>query len=117
MNKKLIVVDNLSNIIFNQFRKWKFDLEKKNDYPFNSEIKIFDDKFFVIDIKNVLRCYFIKDGSECWNYETDKTLTITNSKNSLIYSKILVYFINNLGDVTAVDIFSGAICLATSNPK
>ena len=35
-------------------------MEKKNDYPFNSEIKIIDDRFFVIDLKNTLRCLFYK---------------------------------------------------------
>ena len=68
---------------------WK----KKNNYPYNSEIKINNDRFFVIDLKNVLRCYFIRDGSECWNYETEKTLTITSAKNSLLISENVVYFI------------------------
>ena len=49
-------------------------------------------RFFVIDLKNVLRCYFIEDGSECWNYETDKALTITNAKNSLFISENISLF-------------------------
>ena len=104
---KLIVVDNLSNLFLINIENGNLIWKKKNDYPFNSEIKIFDNKFFVIDLKNVLRCYFIKDGSECWSIETEKTLTITNSKNSLLIDENVVYFINNLGDLTAVDIFSG----------
>ena len=104
---KLIVVDNLSNLFLIDIDSGNLIWRKKNDYPFNSEIKNFADKFFAIDLKNVLRCYFIKDGSECWNVETDKTLTITNSKNSLIIVDSFIYFINNLGDLTAVDILSG----------
>ena len=84
-------------------------MEKRNNYPYNSEIKINNDRFFVIDLNNVLRCYFIKDGSECWNYETEKTLAITNAKNSLLISENVVYFINNLGDLTAIDTSSGAL--------
>ena len=106
-DKKLIVVDNLSNLFLIDIDSGNLIWRKKNDYPFNSEIKTFADKFFAIDLKNVLRCYFIKDGSECWNVETDKTLTITNSKNSLIIVDSFIYFINNLGDLTAVDILSG----------
>ncbi len=106
-DKKLIVVDNLSNLFLIDIDSGNLIWRKKNDYPFNSEIKTFDDKFFAIDLKNVLRCYFIKDGSECWNVETDKALTITNSKNSLIIVDSFIYFINNLGDLTAVDVFSG----------
>ena len=105
--KKLIVVDNLSNIFLINLKNGNLIWKKKNDYPFNSEIKTVDDRFFVIDLKNVLRCFFIEDGSECWNYETEKALTITNAKNSLFVSENSVYFINNLGDLTAVDTSSG----------
>ena len=105
--KKLIVVDNLSNIFLINLKNGNLIWKKKNDYPFNSEIKTIDDRFFVIDLKNVLRCFFIEDGSECWNYETEKALTITNAKNSLFVSENSVYFINNLGDLTAIDISSG----------
>jgi len=104
---KLIVVDNLSNLFLINLKNGNLIWKKKNDYPFNSEIKIFDNKFYVIDLKNVLRCYFIKDGSKCWSLETEKTLTITNSKNSLLIAGNVVYFINNLGDLTAADILSG----------
>ena len=104
---KLIVVDNLSNLFLMNLKNGNLIWKKKNDYPFNSEIKIFDNKFYVIDLKNVLRCYFIKDGSNCWSLETEKTLTITNSKNSLLIAGNVVYFINNLGDLTAADILSG----------
>ena len=109
MNKKLIVVDNLSNIFLINSENGNLIWKKKNDYPYNSEIKIIDDRFFVIDLKNTLRCYFIEDGSECWNYETDKALTITYAKNSLFIFEDIVYFINNLGDLTAVDALSGAL--------
>ena len=109
LNKKLIVVDNLSNIFLINLENGDLIWKKKNDYPYNSEIKIIDDRFFVIDLKNTLRCYFLEDGSECWNYETDKALTITNAKNSLFISGNIVYFINNLGDLTAVDAFTGAL--------
>jgi len=106
-DKTLVVVDNLSNLFSINLETGDLIWKNKNDYPFNSEIKTFNDKFFAIDIKNVLRCYFIKDGSECWNIETEKTLTITSSKNSLLIGDNIVYFINNLGDLTAVEISSG----------
>ena len=105
--KKIIVSDNLSNIFLINLENGNLIWKKKNDYPFNSEIKTVDDRFFVIDLKNVLRCFFIEDGSECWNYETEKALTITNAKNSLFVSENSIYFINNLGDLTAVDTSSG----------
>ena len=49
------------------------------------KLKIYKDKFFVIDLKNILRCFYIKDGSECWNLKTENSFTISNQKkNSLI---------------------------------
>ena len=107
--KKLVVVDNLSNTFLINLENGNLIWKKRNNYPYNSKIKISNDRFFVIDLKNVLRCYFIKDGSECWNYETEKTLTITNTKNSLLISENVVFFINNLGDLTAIDMSSGAL--------
>ena len=109
IKKKLVVVDNLSNTFLINLENGNLIWKKRNNYPYNSEIKINNDRFFVIDLNNVLRCYFIKDGTECWNYETEKTLTITNSKNSLLVSENVVYFINNLGDLTAIDTSSGAL--------
>ena len=109
LKKKLVVVDNLSNTFLINLENGNLIWKKRNNYPYNSKIKISNDRFFVIDLKNVLRCYFIKDGSECWNYETEKTLTITNTKNSLLISENVVFFINNLGDLTAIDMSSGAL--------
>jgi len=85
--------------------KWS----KNNTYPFNSEIKKYENKFFVIDYNNTLRCYKIDDGSECWNLATEDSFTISNSKYSLIVINEMVVFTNSIGDITAVDIESGQL--------
>ena len=85
--------------------KWS----KNNTYPFNSEIKKYENKFFVIDYNNTLRCFRIDDGSECWNLATEDSFTISNSKYSLIVINEMVVFTNSIGDITAVDIESGQI--------
>ncbi len=82
---------------------------KNNTYPFNSDIKKHKDKFFVIDYKNTLRCYEIKNGNECWNLKTEDSFTISNSKLSLIIVDDLVVFSNSIGDITAADIETGLI--------
>ena len=105
----LIITDNLSKMYLLDFNSGDLIWSKRNDYPFNSEIKVFQDKFFVIDLKNILRCFYIKDGSNCWSLETEKSLTISNSKNSLILDNELVIFNNTVGDINAVDISSGQI--------
>jgi len=87
----------------------KLNWSKNNTYPFNSEIKKFDNKFFAIDYKNILRCFKIDDGSECWKMKTEDSFTISGSKFSLIILNDLVIFNNSIGDVTAVDIKTGLI--------
>ena len=82
---------------------------KNNDYAFNSNIKKHKDKIFVIDFKNILRCYEIIDGSECWNLQTEDSFTISNAKFSLIILNENVIFSNSIGDITAVDIETGLI--------
>ena len=107
--KNLIVTDTLSKFYLINLSSGDLIWSKRNDYPFNSEIKVFKDKFFVIDLKNILRCFNIKDGSECWSLKTDNSLTISNSKNSLIVDTESVIFNNSVGDITAVDISTGLI--------
>ncbi len=82
---------------------------KNNTYPFNSDIKNYKNKIFAVDYKNVLRCYDISDGSECWNLQTENSFTISNSKFSLIIIDKILIFSNSVGDITAVDIETGLI--------
>ncbi len=105
----LIVTDTLSKFYSINLNTGDLIWLKRNDYPFNSEIKVSKDKFFVIDLKNILRCFYIKDGSECWNLKTENSLTISNSKNSLILDNKQVIFNNSVGDITAVDTLTGSI--------
>ncbi len=109
IGNNVIIVDNLSKLHLVNLTSGELIWSKVNDYPFNSEIKVFDDRFFVIDLKNILRCFYIKDGSECWSLQTENSLTIPNSKNSLIVDDNLVIFNNTVGDITAVDMFTGNI--------
>ena len=108
-DKNLIVADNIAKIFLINSISGDLIWSKKNDYPFNSQIKIYKDRFFVVDYKNILRCFYLKDGSECWNVQTEDSFTISNSKYSLIIVNDLVIFNNSVGDITAVNILSGLI--------
>ena len=88
-------------------------MEKNNDYPFNSEIKIYKEKFFVVDYLNTLKCYKLADGSECWNVRTEDAFTISDTKNSVIVVNNILVFNNSIGDITAVDINTGSIIWQT----
>ena len=107
--ENLLVADDIAKYYSINVNTGELNWSKINNYPFNSEIKKFEDKFFVVDYKNVLRCFKILDGTECWNLQTEDSFTISNSKYSLIVVGNNVIFSNSIGDITAVDIELGLI--------
>ncbi len=107
--ENILITDNIAKYYSINAVTGKLNWSKRNKYPFNSDIKKHKNQFFALDYKNTLRCYEIKDGSECWNFQTENSFTISNSKNSLIIIKDMIIFSNSIGDITAVDIQTGLI--------
>ena len=107
--ESILVSDSIAKYYSINANNGELNWSKNNTYPFNSEIKKYKNKFFVIDYKNTLRCYKIEDGSECWNLPTEESFTISNSKYSLVILNDMVVFSNSIGDITAADIESGLI--------
>ena len=107
--QNLLVTDSIAKYYSVNISTGELNWSNNNDYPFNSNIKKHKDKIFVIDYKNTLRCFKIKDGSECWNLQTEDSFTISNIKYSLIILNDNVIFNNSIGDITAVDIETGLI--------
>ena len=58
-NEILIVTDNLSKFYAININSGELLWDKRNSSPFNSQIKIYNDKFFAVDFDNILRCYSI----------------------------------------------------------
>ncbi len=108
-NNTILVTDSVAKLYSVDLNTGELKWLKRSTYPFNSEIKRYKDKIFVIDYKNTLRCYKVNDGSECWSLPTEDSFRISGSKYSLIIIKNNIIFNNSLGDVTAVDIESGLI--------
>ena len=105
----LIVADNVAKYYLLDLKSGNLVWSKNNLAPFNSQIKIHNDKFFIIDFSNTLRCYSIKNGDEIWNVSTQNSLIRSKKKLSMIIHKDKIYFNNSLGDITAVDIEKGQI--------
>jgi len=104
-NKKiLIVTDNIAKYYALDINTGELLWSKNNTAPFNSQIKIFKDKFYVIDFTNTLRAYSIKDGKEIWSIGTEKSFIRSQMKLSLVIIDKIIYFNNSLGDISAVDI-------------
>ena len=103
----LIVADNIAKYYMLNLNTGELVWSKNNSAPFNSQIKIYKDKFFIIDFTNTLRCFSVKNGKELWNFQTETSLIRSQKKLSLVIVKDIVYFNNSLGDISAVDIKSG----------
>ena len=108
-DENLLITDSIAKYYSVDTNTGELNWANNNTYPFNSEIKINKNKFFVVDYKNTLRCYNIIDGTECWSLQTEDSFTISNSKFSLIIIDDMVVFSNSIGDITAVDIETGLI--------
>lgn len=89
--------------------KWK----KKHTSSFNSQIKIKNDKIFVVDMENNLRCFSMKNGEILWTVPTQLTIVRSQKKQSLVIVSNLVIFSNSIGDLTAVDLNTGELVWQT----
>ena len=107
--KNLIVTDNIANYYMLNIETGNLIWSKNNLAPFNSQIKIYENKFFVIDLSNTLRCFSLENGEELWNVKTENSLIRTQKKLSMVIIDNNVYFINSLGDISAVDIENGEL--------
>ena len=104
---KLVVADNIAKYYVIDINTGKLIWEKRHSSSFNSEIKIYKDKIFVVDLENVLRCYSLMNGTELWNLPTDKTFVKSQKRLSLVIAEGKVFFNNSIGDISSVDIKTG----------
>ena len=112
-DKYLIVTDTLSKFYSIDLSNGKKVWSKDNLSQFNSNIKIFKDRFMSVDFDNVIRCFLIKDGTELWNFKTENSFIKSQKKLSLVLKDNIVFFINNLGDVTALNVNDGSLIWQT----
>ena len=109
----LLVADNLANYYSLNIATGNINWKKNNTAPFNSQIKIYKDKFFIVDFDNILRCFSLKDGSEIWNFKTEKSFIISQQKLSLVIKDNTIVFINTIGDVSSINIDNGNLLWQT----
>ena len=107
--ENLLVADSIAKYYSININTGELNWLRNSTYPFNSDIKKYKDKILVVDYKNTLRCFKVNDGSECWNFKTEESFTISNSKFSLIIINDMVIFSNSIGDITAINIKTGLI--------
>ena len=113
----LIVADTVAKYYALDINSGKIIWSKNNSAPFNSQIKTFKDKFFIVDSENVIKCFSIKDGSVIWSFKTEKPFIKSQKKNSLVLKNNKVIFNNSLGDITALDLHTGYLVWQTPTQK
>ena len=106
-DRSLIVADNLANYYMINLNNGELAWTKSNSAPFNSQIKIYKDKFYIIDFTNTLKCFSLKNGEELWSFQTERSLIRSQKKLSIVIVKDVVYFNNSLGDISAVNANDG----------
>ena len=107
--KNIIVADNFSKYYMLNNLTGEQIWAKDNLAPFNSQIKIYKDKFFLIDFSNTLRCFSLVDGKELWNIKTENTLIKSQKKLSMVIVDEVIYFNNSIGDISAVELNRGEL--------
>ena len=112
-NNLLIIVDTIAKTFAMDIETGELIWSNYNLSPFNSQIKIFKNKFYVVDSKNILRCFSVTDGKELWNYKTDTPFIKSQKRTSLIVKSNKVIFNNTIGDITAVDSDTGDLLWQT----
>ena len=108
-NNVLVAADNLSKIFLIDLKNGNLIKSVETNTGFNSNIKVSDNKFIIIDLNNIIRCFSIVDGKELWNFETENPFIKSKKKLSIITKGELAFFINNIGDLTALNINNGSL--------
>ena len=109
-NKRiLIIADNIAKYYALDIETGKLLWSKKNIAPFNSQIKIYKNYFFVTDYNNTLSAYSIKDGTKSWSIKTDTSLVRSQKKLSIVVINKKVIFNNSIGDISSIDIETGEL--------
>ena len=119
INSKLIIADNLSKLYALDITNGKILWSKNHNTPFNSQIKIFEESFFIVDANNNLICYSIKNGEKIWSHKTEKPFINSMKRLSIVVKDNLVIFNNSVGDITALNIKSGMLVwqISTQNTE
>ena len=108
-DKYLIVADNLTKYYMLDLTNGNLVWSRRNLAPFNSQIKIYKDRFFIIDFTNTLRCISMKDGKEIWNFRTESSFIRSQKKLSMVINGGVIYFNNSLGDISAINMDNGGL--------
>lgn len=106
----IYISDNIGFIYSIEFKSGKLNWKKFYGIPFNSRIKIFKEKIYLVDKDNKILCFNSFDGSKVWEQKTVSTFIKSQKYLALSISKNNhVFFINSAGDLFKIDSANGKV--------
>jgi len=111
--KTLIVTDSIGKYYALNIDSGELLWQHNHSSPFNSQIKIYEDRFFTVDYESRLNCFYVKNGKKVWDLNTEESFIKSIKKISLIIKNNLVIFNNSIGDISAANINSGKLAWQT----
>ncbi len=106
-NKNLLVTDNFAKIYLINTSNGKLIWTKEHDVSLISQLKIENNKFYVLDANNTFSCYSLLDGQKIWEFKGEKRLINSQKQTSVIISDDSVIFNNTKGEITSLDKLNG----------
>ena len=113
----LIVADNTSKYYALNINTGELLWSKYNNAPFISDVKIIDDKFFVVDSNNIIKCFSLNNGDNLWEYKSESRIIKSTKKLSIATQDDILVFNNSIGDINALDINTGNLIWYTPTVK
>ena len=101
------MTDNFAKIYLINTSNGKLIWTKEHDVSLISQLKIENNKFYVLDANNTFSCYSLLDGQKIWEFKGEKRLINSQKQTSVIISDDSVIFNNTKGEIISLDKLNG----------
>ena len=105
--KNLLVTDNFAKIYLINISNGKLIWKKEHNISLISQIKIENNKFYVLDANNTFSCYSLSDGKKLWDFDGEKKLINSQKQTSIVINDDSVIFNNTKGEIISLNKFNG----------
>ena len=112
--KNLLVIDNFAKIYLINISDGKLIWKTEHNVSLISQIKIEDNKFYVLDANNTFSCYSLLNGTKLWDFVGEKKLINSQKQTSIVINNESVIFNNTRGEIISLDKFNGNLNWITS---
>jgi len=109
----IIVIDTLSKVYSIKQSTGELNWMIDSKSGFNSNTKVTKNRIIAVDFDNFIRAFSTTDGKEIWNFDTDNPFIKSQKKLSLVIKGEVVFFINSIGDITALNVNDGSLVWQT----